>query len=38
MVEVTQKPYIRQASDPILNLSSHQFGQVICTSEIKHNL
>lgn len=27
-----------QASDSVLNLSSHQFGQVVCTNEMKPGL
>lgn len=30
--------YLYQASDSILNLSSHLFGQVVCTSEMKPGL
>lgn len=30
--------YLYQASDSVLNLSSHPFGQVVCTSEMKPGL
>lgn len=30
--------HLNQASDSLLNLSSHQFGQVVCTSEMKPGL